>query len=94
MYVHMYSMYITYVRTYMHTNMYVCVCVCVWVCRRHSIAVPLLMCCLHACRNQGEGKCRKHIARILWLLMFDDEKVGTSCSTTYNSSQQFVPQNL
>ena len=64
----------------MHTNMYVCVCVCVCVCRRHSIAVPLLMCCLHACRNQGEGKCRKHIARILWLLMFDDEKVGTSCS--------------
>lgn len=36
-----------------------------------------LTCYLHACRNQSEAKCRKYLARIIWMLSYDDEKVGS-----------------
>lgn len=33
------------------------------------------MCCfLHACRHQNEPKARKYLAKILWLLSYDDDK--------------------
>lgn len=34
-----------------------------------------MTCYLHACRNQDEPKSRKYLARILWLLTYDDDKV-------------------
>ncbi|CAI7996002.1 Transformation/transcription domain-associated protein [Geodia barretti] len=42
--------------------------------RNLTLAVSALTCFLHACRNQGEGKSRKYLARIIWMLTFDDEK--------------------
>ncbi|ESP00831.1 hypothetical protein LOTGIDRAFT_140419, partial [Lottia gigantea] len=34
-----------------------------------------ITCYLHACRHQNEGKSRKYLARVLWLLTYDDEKL-------------------
>ena len=31
-----------------------------------------LTCYLHACRHQNEGKSRKYLAKVLWLLTYDD----------------------
>jgi len=33
-----------------------------------------LICYLHACRSNHEAKCRKYLARSLWLLTYDDDK--------------------
>lgn len=33
-----------------------------------------IICYMHACRSQNESKCRKYLARTLWLLSYDDEK--------------------
>lgn len=33
-----------------------------------------MACFLHACRHQNEAKARKYIAKVLWLLSYDDEK--------------------
>ncbi|XP_025986851.1 transformation/transcription domain-associated protein [Solenopsis invicta] len=42
--------------------------------RQISIGINALVCFLHACRHQNESKSRKYIAKILWLLTYDDEK--------------------
>ncbi|XP_041366452.1 transformation/transcription domain-associated protein-like [Gigantopelta aegis] len=34
-----------------------------------------ITCYLHACRHQNEGKSRKYLAKVLWLLTYDDEKL-------------------
>ncbi|XP_064401908.1 transformation/transcription domain-associated protein-like isoform X2 [Halichondria panicea] len=39
-----------------------------------TLGASALTCFLHACRNQSEGRCRKYIARIFWILSFDDDK--------------------
>ncbi len=39
-----------------------------------------MTCYLHACRNQSEAKCRKYLARIVWMLTYDDDK-GTLAET-------------
>ena len=44
-------------------------------CRSQTLALSAMTCYLHACRNQDEPKSRKYLARILWLLTYDDEKV-------------------
>lgn len=31
-------------------------------------------CFLHACRHQNESKARKYLAKVLWLLSYDDDK--------------------
>ena len=46
-------------------------------CRSQTLALSAMTCYLHACRNQDEPKSRKYLARILWLLTYDDEKVCT-----------------
>ncbi|KAK9874414.1 hypothetical protein WA026_002761 [Henosepilachna vigintioctopunctata] len=33
-----------------------------------------MACFLHACRHQNEAKSRKYMAKVLWLLSYDDEK--------------------
>ncbi|KAL0100349.1 hypothetical protein PUN28_019603 [Cardiocondyla obscurior] len=42
--------------------------------RQINIGVSALVCFLHACRHQNESKSRKYIAKILWLLTYDDDK--------------------
>ncbi|KAK6165821.1 hypothetical protein SNE40_022660 [Patella caerulea] len=34
-----------------------------------------ITCYLHACRHQNEGKSRKYLAKVLWLLTYDDDKL-------------------
>lgn len=38
------------------------------------MGVYALICYLHACRSNHEAKCRKYLARSLWLLTYDDDK--------------------
>ncbi|XP_050299225.1 transcription-associated protein 1 isoform X2 [Anthonomus grandis grandis] len=42
--------------------------------RQISLGVNAMACFLHACRHQNEAKARKYIAKVLWLLSYDDEK--------------------
>lgn len=42
--------------------------------RQISIGVSAITCFLHACRHQNESKSRKYLAKVLWLLSYDDEK--------------------
>ncbi|XP_028982080.1 transformation/transcription domain-associated protein [Diachasma alloeum] len=42
--------------------------------RQISIGVSAITCFLHACRHQNESKSRKYLAKVLWLLTYDDEK--------------------
>ena len=42
--------------------------------RNTSIGVSAITCFLHACRHQNESKSRKYLAKVLWLLTYDDEK--------------------
>lgn len=42
--------------------------------RQISLGVNAVTCFLHASRHQNESKARKYIAKILWLLSFDDDK--------------------
>lgn len=39
-----------------------------------SLGVSAIICFLHACRHQNESKSRKYLAKVLWLLSYDDEK--------------------
>ena len=36
--------------------------------------VNAITCYLHACRHQKESKSRKYLAKVLWLLTYDDDK--------------------
>ena len=40
-----------------------------------QLGVSAVVCYLHACRHQNEAKCRKYLARTIWLMTYDDEKV-------------------
>ncbi|XP_015602005.1 transformation/transcription domain-associated protein [Cephus cinctus] len=42
--------------------------------RQISIGVSAMTCFLHACRHQNESKSRKYLAKVLWLLTYDDDK--------------------
>lgn len=42
--------------------------------RQISYGVNAIACFLHACRHQNESKARKHLAKVLWLLSYDDEE--------------------
>uniref|UniRef100_UPI00398EA1CE transformation/transcription domain-associated protein n=1 Tax=Pristiophorus japonicus TaxID=55135 RepID=UPI00398EA1CE len=42
--------------------------------RQLHLGVSAITCYLHACRHQNESKSRKYLAKVLWLLSFDDEK--------------------
>lgn len=42
--------------------------------RNLTLGLSALTCYLHACRNQSEGKCRKYLASIIYMLSYDDEK--------------------
>ncbi|XP_008557972.1 transformation/transcription domain-associated protein [Microplitis demolitor] len=39
-----------------------------------AIGVSAITCFLHACRHQNESKSRKYLAKVLWLLTYDDDK--------------------
>ena len=41
---------------------------------RHG--VEAITCYLHACRHQDESKSRKYLAKVIWLLTYDDEKLA------------------
>lgn len=41
--------------------------------RQISLGVNAIVCFLHACRHQNESKARKYLAKVLWLLSYDDE---------------------
>lgn len=40
--------------------------------RQMSLGVSAMTCFLHACRHQNESKSRKYLAKVLWLLSYDD----------------------
>lgn len=42
--------------------------------RQIHLGVSAITCFLHACRHQNETKSRKYLAKVLWLLTYDDEK--------------------
>ncbi|XP_053690427.1 transcription-associated protein 1 [Sabethes cyaneus] len=42
--------------------------------RQISLGVSAMTCFLHACRNQNESKSRKYLAKVLWLLSYDEDK--------------------
>ncbi|KAM5151825.1 transformation/transcription domain-associated protein [Mantella aurantiaca] len=42
--------------------------------RQLHLGVSAITCYLHACRHQNESKSRKYLAKVLWLLSFDDDK--------------------
>uniref|UniRef100_A0A803SSS7 Transformation/transcription domain associated protein n=1 Tax=Anolis carolinensis TaxID=28377 RepID=A0A803SSS7_ANOCA len=42
--------------------------------RQLHLGVYAITCYLHACRHQNESKSRKYLAKVLWLLSFDDDK--------------------
>ncbi|XP_072379030.1 transcription-associated protein 1 [Diabrotica undecimpunctata] len=41
--------------------------------RQINLGVNAMTCLLHACRHQNEAKARKYLAKVLWLLSYDDE---------------------
>lgn len=41
-----------------------------------SFGVEAITCYLHACRHQNESKSRKYLAKVLWLLTYDEEKLA------------------
>lgn len=46
-----------------------------WETRQIHLGVSAVTCFLHACRTQTEAKSRKHLAKILWILTYDDESL-------------------
>ncbi|XP_058123036.1 transcription-associated protein 1 [Anopheles ziemanni] len=42
--------------------------------RQIHLGVSAVTCFLHACRSQIESKSRKYLAKVLWLLSYDDDK--------------------
>ncbi|XP_033761646.1 transformation/transcription domain-associated protein-like [Pecten maximus] len=42
--------------------------------KQMNLGVSAITCFLHACRHQNESKSRKYLAKVLWLLTYDDEK--------------------
>lgn len=42
--------------------------------RQMNLGVSAIVCFLHACRHQNESKSRKYLAKVLWLLCYDDDK--------------------
>ncbi|PSN44253.1 Transcription-associated protein 1 [Blattella germanica] len=42
--------------------------------RQMSLGTQAITCFLHACRHQNESKSRKYLAKVLWLLTYDDEQ--------------------
>ncbi|XP_019648042.1 PREDICTED: transformation/transcription domain-associated protein-like [Branchiostoma belcheri] len=38
------------------------------------LGVSAITCYLHACRHTNESKCRKYLAKVIWLLTYDDDK--------------------
>lgn len=42
--------------------------------RQMDLGVSAMTCFLHACRHQVESKSRKYLAKVLWLLLYDDEQ--------------------
>lgn len=49
--------------------------------RNLTLGVAALTCHLHACRHQSETKSRKYLARAIWMLTYDDEKVCPTVTT-------------
>ena len=51
--------------------------ICMFVlCSNIKTGVDAITCFLHACRHQHESKSRKYLARVIWLLTYDDEKLS------------------
>ena len=41
-----------------------------------QFGVEAITCYLHACRHQNEAKSRKYLAKVIWLLTYDDENLS------------------
>lgn len=57
-----------------------------WENRQMPLGVSAITCYLHACRHQNESKSRKYLAKVLWLLSYDDETTSalTDAVEKYN----------
>lgn len=49
--------------------------------RQMHVGVSAIVCFLHACRHQNESKSRKYLAKVLWLLSYDDEEKSVLMET-------------
>ena len=47
-----------------------------WEQRQMGLAVSAVTCYLQSCRHQNESKSRKYLAKVLWLLTYDDEELS------------------
>ena len=43
--------------------------------KNYKFGVEAITCYLHACRHQNESKSRKYLAKVLWLLTYDNEQL-------------------
>ena len=51
-----------------------------WENRQMQLGVSALTCYLHACRHQNEAKSRKYLAKVLWLLSYDNNEASLADS--------------
>ena len=62
------------VQTMLSTLLICVVYLLVSCCRNIKIGEFAITCYLHACRHQNESKSRKYLAKVIWMLTYDDEK--------------------
>lgn len=58
--------------------------------RQTSLGVNAIACFLHACRHQNESKARKYLAKVLWLLSYDDENSRYYIQYCWDFYEMFV----
>ena len=57
--------------------------------RNIKFGIEAITCYLHACRHQNESKSRKYLAKVLWLLTYDDDAL--SLAEAVDKYNQGVP---
>ena len=60
----------------------------------HNIkfGIEAITCYLHACRHQIESKARKYLAKVIWLLTYDDEKL--QLAEAVDKYNQVISKNI
>ncbi|XP_071811547.1 transformation/transcription domain-associated protein-like isoform X3 [Apostichopus japonicus] len=59
--------------------------------RSSKMGESAIVCFLHACRHQNTGKSRKYLAKVLWLLSYEDDKSGHNLAKAVETYTVGVP---
>nr|XP_054766791.1 transformation/transcription domain-associated protein-like [Lytechinus pictus] len=59
--------------------------------KQMSLGESAITCFLHACRHQNESKSRKYLAKVLWLITYDDEKADHPLAKAVDKYSVGVP---